>query len=186
MRCTINKFNRSWKSYSIDARTVFSRKSFPCVICPWKCRRHYNDVIMGAIASQITSLTIVYSTVYSDADQRKHQSSASLAFVRGIHRGHQSSASLAFVWGTHRGPVNSSHKWPVTRQCFHLMTSSWVNVVSGTDDPASTDTRTSLGTDVVNTQRTCTHSIGPSSEGPCLLTPMCLIIFSIPFLHTIH
>ena len=42
---------------------------------------------MGVIASQITSLTIVYSTVYSDADQRKHQSSASLAFVRGIHRG---------------------------------------------------------------------------------------------------
>ena len=41
---------------------------------------------MGAIASQITSLTIVYSTVYSDADQRKHQSSASLAFVWGIHR----------------------------------------------------------------------------------------------------
>ena len=42
---------------------------------------------MGTIASQITSLTIVYSTVYSDADRRKHQSSASLAFVRGIHRG---------------------------------------------------------------------------------------------------
>ena len=41
---------------------------------------------MGAIASQITSLTIVYSTVYSDADQRKHHSSASLAFVWGIHR----------------------------------------------------------------------------------------------------
>ena len=53
-------------------------------------------------ASQITSLTIVYSTVYSDADQRKHQSSASLAFVRGIHR----------------GPVNSPHKWPVTRKMF--------------------------------------------------------------------
>ena len=48
---------------------------------------HYNDAIMGAIASQITSLTIVYSTVYSGADQRKHESSASLAFVRGIHRG---------------------------------------------------------------------------------------------------
>ena len=48
---------------------------------------HYTDVIMGAIASPITSLTIVYSTVYSDADQREHQSSASLAFVRGIHRG---------------------------------------------------------------------------------------------------
>ena len=47
---------------------------------------HYNDFIMGAIASQITSPTIVYSTIYSDADQRKHQSSASLAFVWGIHR----------------------------------------------------------------------------------------------------
>ena len=63
---------------------------------------HCNDVIMGAIASQITSLTIVYSTVYSDVDQRKHQSSASLAFVRGIHR----------------RPVNSPHKWPVTRNMF--------------------------------------------------------------------
>ena len=63
---------------------------------------HYNDVIMEAIASQITSLTIVYSIVYSEADQRKHQSSA----------------SLAFVWGIHRGPVNSPHKWPVTRKMF--------------------------------------------------------------------
>ena len=61
---------------------------------------HYDDVIMGAMASQITSLTIVYSTVYSDADQRKHQSSASLAFVRG----------------NHRGPVNSPHKWQVSRK----------------------------------------------------------------------
>ena len=42
---------------------------------------HYTDVIMGAIASQITSLTIIYSTVYSDADEKKHQISASLVFV---------------------------------------------------------------------------------------------------------
>ena len=68
---------------------------------PW-LSIHYGDVIMGVIASQITSLTIVYSSVYSDADQRKHQSSASLAFVRGIHR----------------GPVNSPHKWPATRKMF--------------------------------------------------------------------
>ena len=40
---------------------------------------HYCDVIMGEMASQITSLTIVYSTFYSGADQRKNQSSASLA-----------------------------------------------------------------------------------------------------------
>ena len=158
---------------------------------------HYNDVTMGAIASQITSRTIVFSTVYLDTAQRKHQSSASLAFVRGIHRRpvnsphkwpvtrkmfpfddvimrernsnaketrpivlwkmccdcgfqhycdvtmgsiaslitsltsvystvhsgadqrkHQSSASLAFVWGIHRRPMNSPHKWPVTRKIF--------------------------------------------------------------------
>ena len=42
---------------------------------------------MGTIASQITSLAIAYSAFYSGADQRKHQSSVSLAFVRGIHRG---------------------------------------------------------------------------------------------------
>ena len=47
---------------------------------------HYGGVLMGVMASQITSLTIVYSTVYSGAIQAKHQSSASLAFVWGIHR----------------------------------------------------------------------------------------------------
>ena len=47
---------------------------------------HYSDVIMGVMTSQITSLTVVYSTVYSGTDQRKYQSSASLSFVRGIHR----------------------------------------------------------------------------------------------------
>ena len=55
---------------------------------------------MDTIASQITSLTIVYPIVYSGTDKRKHQSSASLAFVRGIHR----------------RPVNSPHKWPITRK----------------------------------------------------------------------
>ena len=62
----------------------------------------YHDVIVGAVASQITSLKIVYSIVYQNADGRKHQSSASLAFVRGIHQ----------------GPVNSPHKLPVTRKTF--------------------------------------------------------------------
>ena len=57
---------------------------------------------MTTMASQITSLVVVYSIVYSGADQRKHQSSASLAFVRGIHR-----------W-----PVNSPHEGPVTQKMF--------------------------------------------------------------------
>ena len=59
-----------------------------CMYMPSKYLRiqtcHYSDVIMDTMASQIISLTIVYATVYSGADQRKHQSSASLAFVRGI------------------------------------------------------------------------------------------------------
>ena len=48
--------------------------------------KHYNDIIMSTMVSQITSLTIVYSIIYSGTDERKHQSSASLAFVWGIHR----------------------------------------------------------------------------------------------------
>ena len=63
---------------------------------------HYNDIIIGAMASQMTGFTIVYSTVYAGEDQRKHQNSASLAFVRGMPR-----------W-----PVNSPHKGPVTRKMF--------------------------------------------------------------------
>ena len=47
---------------------------------------HYSDIIMGLMPSQITSLTIVYSIVYSGTNQRKYQSSASLAFVWGMHR----------------------------------------------------------------------------------------------------
>ena len=47
---------------------------------------HYSDVIMSAMASQITGVLIVYSTVCSSADQRKHQSSVSLVYVRGVHR----------------------------------------------------------------------------------------------------
>ena len=44
---------------------------------------HYSDVMMGGMASQITSLTNMLSTVYSGADQRKYQSSAPIAFVWG-------------------------------------------------------------------------------------------------------
>ena len=67
----------------------------------WSYHSYYNDVIMGAMASQITSVWTVYS-IGSGVNQRKHQSSAFLAFVRGIHR----------------SPVNSPHKAPVTRKMF--------------------------------------------------------------------
>ena len=63
---------------------------------------HFNAVIMGTVASQDIGVSIVYPTVCSGAHQRKHQSSASLAFVRGIHQ-----------W-----PTNSPHKGIVTREMF--------------------------------------------------------------------
>ena len=94
----------------------------------WQCnqdtRCHYSAVTMSAMASQITSLTIVYSTVYSGADKRKHQSSVPLAFVRGIH------------WS----PMNSPHKWPVTLKMFpfddvimrvHSLQRTWNGVFLG-------------------------------------------------------
>ena len=72
---------------------------------------------MTTVTSKITGVSVVYltvgvSVVCSGADQRKHHSSVWLAFVRGIHR----------------SPLNSPHKGPVTRKCFHLMTVSWSSV----------------------------------------------------------
>ena len=99
-----HKFNIFLKSFSasnysqnvITNQTTVFKKAYNIFAS------HYNDVIMGTMASQITSPRIVYLAIYSGADQRKHQSFASLAFVRGIHR----------------GPVNSPHKWPVTQKMF--------------------------------------------------------------------
>ena len=88
---------------SLDVKLAISQR--------WSAKRsvlrkqeawHYSHVIMSAIASQLTGVSIVYSAVGSGADHRKYQSSASLDFVREIHR----------------SPVNSSHKGPVTRIMF--------------------------------------------------------------------
>ena len=73
--------------------------------------QHYNDIIMGGIASQITSLMIAYSGVYSGADQRKHQSSALLALCEEF----TGDRWLPRTNGQLRG------------KCFHLMTSSWIS-----------------------------------------------------------
>ena len=106
----------------------------------WWLQNYYTEVIMSLMASHITSLTTVYSIFYSDADQRKHQSSA----------------SLAFVWGIHRGPVNSPHKWPVTRKMLpfddvimytsflhHYTVYRWLSVtlMAGPDDVIPSDWR---------------------------------------------
>ena len=105
-----------WK-FNWNSNIFIEENSFESVVCeceiaaflPRPLRWRHN----GRDSVSITSLTSVFSTVYSDADQRKYQSSASLAFVRGIHR----------------GPVNSPHKWPVTRKLFPfddvIMASMW-------------------------------------------------------------
>ena len=86
-----------------------------CVIC-----YHYVDVIMSAMASQITSITIVNSTVYLGGDQIRHQSSA----------------SLAFVWGSHRGPVNyrtiaSTRKmFPLDDVIMRCVWDGWSHLIS--------------------------------------------------------
>ena len=83
---------------------TFWRMGYTCHINIY----HYIDVIMTTIASQVTSLTIVYSPDYSDVDKGKHQSSA----------------SLAFVWGIHRDRWIPRTKGQLRGKCFHLMTSS--------------------------------------------------------------
>ena len=89
--------------YTVICIDVFSKLQQTFVRDIWgRTGKHYSDVTMGTVASQITSITIVCATIYSGADQRKRQSSASLAFVRGIQR----------------SPVNSTHKGPATRKMF--------------------------------------------------------------------
>ena len=101
-----------WSSIYVQIKIDSSHVMSGYTVNPGPCKRPtecYSDVIMGTMASPITSLTIIYSTIYSSADQRKHQSSMSQAFVCRIHQ-----------W-----PVNSPHKWPLMLKCFHLMTSWW-------------------------------------------------------------
>ena len=95
---------------------VFPYGFAPVKLACYLLALHYCDVIMGAMTSQIISPTSIYSIVYSGADQRKHQSSLSLAFVRGIHR-----------W-----PVHSPHKGPVTRKMFPFDDVIMVSDFSGT------------------------------------------------------
>ena len=100
-KCRVSQFSDFWVILLTLFLPIIKTPRNICVIRSLKVN-HYNDVITGVLASQITSLTSVYSIVYSGVDQRKQQSSA----------------LLTFVWGIHRGPVNSPHKWPVTRKMF--------------------------------------------------------------------
>ena len=114
-------FGQSWKVNVKGDRRHISDDL--CLVLSCLARVHYSDVIMGTMAFQITSLTIVYSTVYSGADQTKRLSSASLDFV---------------------SPVNSSHKWAVTRKLFPFDDILMFQAVGG--DCAITDALLLFGT----------------------------------------
>ena len=99
---TLVQINWDWWYYRLS---FFSAGQWCRGSTHWDGLDHYNDVRISPMASQVTSLAIVCSTVFSGADQRKHQ------------RKHQSSASLAFVQGIHRWPVTGEFpaQRPVTR-----------------------------------------------------------------------
>ena len=118
---------------------------------PW----HYNDVMMSAMASQITSRTIVYWAVYWGADQRKLDHSASLAFVRGISTGDRWIPCTNGQW---RG------------KCFHLMTSSWNNVimVSNRCGPASG-----------MFQEEMVNAMAVDAMAPCIVSSSAVMVLSV-------
>ena len=111
--------NTIFPIFCLSVRVITYHTDKACIMCKKRKQNQgcnniflFSDVIMSTMASQITSLAIVYSNVYSGEDQRKYQNSASLAFVRRIHR-----------W-----PVNSPHKGPVTRKMFPFDESSCTNL----------------------------------------------------------
>ena len=105
MFCGIYTHNTTWVVPLCRSTTLPRIQYSVDTQLDWICwsDQHYNDIIMGAIASQITSLTIVYSIVYSDADQRKHQSPGNSP------RTSEFPAQMASKRG----------------KCFRLMMSSW-------------------------------------------------------------
>ena len=122
--CCLNCRLNHKKQTSVKFKS--KHKNWHWIKLVWKCYLqssshfvfpgHYSDVIINMVASQITGVSIVCSAVCSCADQRINQGSASLGFVREIHR-----------W-----PVNSPHKWPASNaeKYFHLVTSSCDRKVS--------------------------------------------------------
>ena len=117
MHCLFMSYTSHWLIF-LDTKTTMNRVYLILSYSWWaRALAHYDDVTLGAIASLITSLTIVYSTVYSDADQRKHQSSASLAFVWGMAG---SAENVSIWWRHHDHPVICDHSADYTAVRFLL------------------------------------------------------------------
>ena len=115
---------------------VFTGRFYPWPSCPllapgW----HYSDVMISAMASQITSASIVCSTVCSVADQRKHQSSASLALCQGnppvaggFPSQRASNAEIVSIWWRHHDLMPVKQSQTTSEQSYW-----WVNGSHGSD-----------------------------------------------------
>ena len=127
LKLSFSLFVASFRFFQPLENTISPYKwAFLTEIGPWPriqlfSALHYDDVIMGEIASQITSLTLVYSAVYSGSDQSKHQSSASLAFcVRNSPGTGEFPAQMASnaenvsIWWLHHVSMSSKHLVPET------------------------------------------------------------------------
>ena len=118
---------------------------------------HYSEVIMSTMASQITGLSIVYSTVCSGADQRKHQSSASLTFVRGEFTGDRwfpaqraSNAEDVSIWWRHHdntppASVRGSQRINNPLWCVFLYQHGTMNISSLLTSPLASQLLATIG-----------------------------------------
>ena len=137
MRCLQRLRSQSTSLQSQSSWDEKKQQSHPMATClallyTPPTESHYSDVIISAIASQITGVSIVCSTVCSGADQRNHQSSASLAFVRGVHRwsgisftkGKGSNVENVSIWWRHHvpnlGPL-VAQKWEKKRSNLRFL-----------------------------------------------------------------
>ena len=103
-----------WQKWQLSSEHVSVHSSKPnmlhsMIIVRWNAFAHYSDVIMSAMASQLTGVSIVYSTVCYGADKGKYQSSASLAFVRELTGGRW----IPHTKGQQRGKEWFWHAWKI-------------------------------------------------------------------------
>ena len=98
-------FHYTWRATTMNVRGILFSPVEPTIPVMWHNSCHI-------------SLQWRHNGHDSVSNHQPHDCLLNHLFRRRSKKKHQSSASLAFVWGIHRGPVNSSHKWPVTRKMF--------------------------------------------------------------------
>ena len=172
-KCNLPKYNVRKQRYTtayapfFNTKMTTTSKLSPVTLCVYK-NFHYDDIIMRVMASQIISLMIVYSTVYSGADQRKHQSSTSLAFVRGIHRSFpaqmaSNAENISIWWRHHMCDVFNNSFLASCKICDRSLDNNWALKQNG-GRRASRCNILSLWYSIENLlhlYKSCSHSLRP-------------------------